>query len=133
MAPIGEDEEGYAAVALGCVEAIHNNTRHYTGLNVPNQGAIQGMADDDVVEVGCWIDAAGIRPAYVGAIPDHQLRLMQTVKLYERLAAQAILTRSRALAVEALTVHPLIGSYPLAEKLVDAFLQTHAALVGDWQ
>jgi 6-phospho-beta-glucosidase len=58
---------------------------------------------------------------------------MQTVKLYERLAAQAILTRSRALAVEALTVHPLIGSYPLAEKLVDAFLQTHAALVGDWQ
>lgn len=133
MTPVGDDEEGYAAVALGCVEAIQNNTLHYTGLNVPNRGAIEGMADDDVVEVGCWIDASGIRPAHVGAIPDHQLRLMQTVKLYERLAAQAILTRSRALAVEALTVHPLIGSYPLAEKLVDAFLRTHAALVGDWQ
>ena len=133
MAPVGDDEEGYAAVALGCVEAIQNNTRHYTGLNVPNQGAIEGMADDDVVEVGCWIDASGVHPAPVGAIPDHQLLLMQTVKLYERRAAQAILTRSRALAVEALTVHPLIGSYPLAEKLVDAFLRMHAALVGDWQ
>ena len=47
---------------------------------------------------------------------------MQTVKLYERLAAQAILQRSRDLAVEALTVHPLVGSYPLAQSLVGEFL-----------
>jgi 6-phospho-beta-glucosidase len=132
-AALGEDEEGYAAVALGCIEAIQWGDRHYTGLNIPNRGAIEGMADDDVVEVGCWIDADGVRPVHISAIPAHQLRLMQMVKLYERTAAQAILTRCRALAVEALTVHPLIGSYPLAEKLVDAFLRTHAALVGDWQ
>jgi 6-phospho-beta-glucosidase len=131
--PVGEDEEGYAVVALGCIEAIQRGDRHYTGLNIPNRGAIEGMADDDVVEVGCWIDADGVRPVHIGAIPAHQLRLMQMVKLYERTAVQAILTRRRALAVEALTVHPLIGSYPLAEKLVDAFLRTHAALVGDWQ
>ncbi len=130
--PIGEDEEGYAAVALGCVEAIQNNALHYTGLNVPNRGAIDGMADDDVVEVGCWVDATGIRPQRVGAIPAHQLLLMQTVKQYERLAARAILERRRDLAVQALAVHPLVSSYPLAEKLVNAFLTAHAGLVGEW-
>lgn len=132
MAPIGDDEEGYAAVALGCVEAIQNNVRHYTGLNVPNRGAISGMADDDVVEVGCWITADSITPEPVGPIPDHQLELMHSVKLYERLGAQAILTRSRDMAIQALTVHPLLGSYPLAETLVDAFLHAHHDLVGDW-
>jgi 6-phospho-beta-glucosidase len=127
-----EDAEGYAAVALGCIEAIQNNTRHYTGLNVPNRGAIDGMADDDVVEVGCWVDAAGVQPIRVGVIPEDRLLLMRTVKQYERLAVRAILQRDRSLAVQALTVHPLVGSYPLAEKLVDRFLLTHAPLIGQW-
>lgn len=132
MDPVGEDEEGYAAVALGCVEAIQNHTRHYTGLNVPNRGAISGMADDDIVEVGCWIDERGIVPEPVGVIPDHQLLLMQNVKQYERLGSHAVLRRDRSLAVQALTVHPLIGSYPLAEKLVDAFIRAHEPLIGAW-
>jgi 6-phospho-beta-glucosidase len=127
------DEAGYAAVALGCVEAIQNDALHYTGLNVPNRGAIDGLDDDDVVEVGCSIDAGGIRPERVGAIPDDQRLLMLAVKQYERLAARAILTRDRSLAVQALAVHPLLGSYPLAETLVDAFLQAHAPLIGDWR
>lgn len=131
-APVGEDEEGYAAVALGCIEAIVTGTPHYTGLNVPNNGTIAGMSDDDVVEVGCWIDANGAHPSPIGEIPQHQYLLMRDVKQYERLAVQAILSRSRELAVQALAVHPLVGSYPLAEKLVAAFLAAHRNLIGEW-
>ena len=58
---------------------------------------------------------------------------MQAVKLYEQLAAQAILQKSRAVAVQALTIHPLVGSYPLAEKLVDAFIEAHQEWIGEWQ
>lgn len=133
MQPVGDDIEGYAAVALGCIEAIATGAPHYTGLNVPNNGVIDGMDADDIVEVACWVDRDGIRPIHIGAIPDHQLQLMRAVKLYERLAARAILQKSRALAVQALTVHPLVGSYPLAEKLVDSFIQTHQEWVGQWQ
>jgi 6-phospho-beta-glucosidase len=71
-------------------------------------------------------------PQPVGEIPENQLLLMRSVKLYERLASRAILGKDRALAIEALTVHPLLGSYLLAEKLVDAFLAAHAEIVGDW-
>lgn len=132
--PVSHDDldEGYAGVALGCVEAIVTNTPHLTGLNVPNNGAIAGMRDDDVVEVTCRVDGSGITPLPVGEIPEHQLLLMRDVKQYERLAAQAILQRSRELAVEALTVHPLVGSYPLACKLVDEFLAAHRECVGAW-
>lgn len=133
LPPVAEDEEGYAAVALGCIEAIASDTPLYTGLNVPNNGSIDGMRDDDIVEVSCWIDASGVRPMRVGAIPEAQYLLMRDVKQYERLAARAILDRSTDGAVQALAVHPLIGSYPLAQKLVNAFLEAHRPLVGDWQ
>ncbi len=132
LAPIGDDEEGYAAVALGCVEAIANDATSYTGLNVPNNGAIMGMRDDDIVEVTCKVNAGGITPLPVGEIPEAQLLLMRDVKQYERLAARAILERSRVLAYQALAVHPLIGSYPTARALVDDFLAAHHDLVGDW-
>ncbi|MDQ7027898.1 MAG: 6-phospho-beta-glucosidase [Anaerolineae bacterium] len=133
MKPVGDDEEGYAAVALGCIEAIATNRLLYTGLNVPNNGAINGMEDDDIVEVACWVDSSGIRPIQIGTIPENQLQMMHDVKQYERLASQAILTKSRATAIQAITVHPLVGSYPLAEKLVDAFIDAHQEWIGTWQ
>ncbi len=130
--PIGNDDEGYSGVALGCVEAIARNTDHYTGLNVPNNGTIAGLADDDVVEVNCRVDGSGMHPIPIGEIPEDQYVLIRTVKRYERLAAQAILKRSKSLAIEALATHPLIGSYPLSVKLVDEFLAAHHETVGVW-
>ena len=132
MEPVADDEEGYAAVALGCIQAISTGTTTYTGLNVPNRGAIPQMLDDDVVEVTCRVNADSITALPVSGIHDDQLLLMQTVKLYERLASRAILERSRELAYEALAVHPLIGSYPLAYSLTDAFLDAHRDLIGAW-
>jgi 6-phospho-beta-glucosidase len=127
-----EDEEGYAGVALGVIQAIATHKPHFTGLNVPNNGAIDGLQDDDVVEVSCTVDAGGIHPIHIGAIPEGQYLLTRTIKRYERLASQAILNRSKIMAVEALATHPLIGSYPLAVKLVDAFVEAHHEWVGDW-
>ena len=72
LPPIADDDEGYAGVALGCVQAIATNEQHFTGLNVPNNGTIAGMEDDDVVEVGCLIDGDGPHPIAVGTVPDSQ-------------------------------------------------------------
>jgi 6-phospho-beta-glucosidase len=58
---------------------------------------------------------------------------MRAVKRYERLASQAILNRDRALAIESLLAHPLVGSYSLARTLVDEYLEAHKAFVGEWR
>src|SRR5262249_11449854 len=105
---------------------------HFTGLNIPNGDAISGMQPDDVVEVSCIVDANGPHALHIGAIPESQYLLMRDVKRYERLASQAILNRSRKLAVEALAAHPLIGSYPLAKALVADFLTAQREIVGTW-
>ncbi|MEO7913577.1 MAG: 6-phospho-beta-glucosidase [Roseiflexaceae bacterium] len=127
------DGEGYAGVALGIIEALETGEPLYTALNVPNEGAIEGMRADDVVEVSCVIDRDGVRTLPIGAIPEPQLQLMRQVKLYERLTVEAIATRSRATAVAALMAHPLVLSYSRAKPLVDEYLAAHAAYVGQWE
>lgn len=124
--------EGYAGVALSVVQAMQKGGPLFTALNVSNEGAIDGMADDDVVEVSCRVDAEGVHPLPMGEVPTMQLHLMKTIKLYERLTVQAIRERSRKLAVEALMVHPLVLSYSRAKALVDDYLVAHAPYVGKW-
>ena len=124
--------EGYAGVALSVIEALEKGGPLFTALNIPNQGAITGMADDDVVEVSCRVDQSGIQALPIGAVPASQLNLMHTIKLYEQQVVEAIHRRDRRLAVEALMNHPLVLSYSRASALVDEYLAAHAAYTGEW-
>jgi 6-phospho-beta-glucosidase len=127
----GEEGEGYAGVALDIVTSSQGEAREIVA-NVPNRGAVPGMADDDVVEVACRSDRSGLHPIPLDSVPQDALLLMQQVKRYERLTVEAVRTRSRECAVEALMNHPLVGSYSLARSLVDAYLDAHRQYVGEW-
>jgi len=73
-----------------------------------------------------------VHPVSIGAVPEGPYLLMRSVKHYERLAVEAILTRDRGLAVEALAAHPLVGSYALAAQLVTGYLDAHRHTIGEW-
>jgi 6-phospho-beta-glucosidase len=121
---ISESAEGYSAVALNVIEALVGNPAALI-LNVPNRGAVPGMADDDVVEVTCHVGSGVVRPIAVGPIPDHALGLMKTVKAYERLTIQAAVEGSYALAAKALALHPLVPSYNIARAILDDYRNGH--------
>jgi len=127
-----EEGEGYAGVALGVMCALETGQPLETALNVPNQGAIDCLFPDDVIEVSCLVADGGIHPITIGSVPETQQLLICSVKLYERLAVQAILERSRQKAVMALMSHPLVMSYPIAQAVLDDYLEAHAAFVGEW-
>jgi 6-phospho-beta-glucosidase len=128
-----EAGEGYAGVALSLIEALEKDIPLHMALNVPNNGAITGMSNDDVVEVSCRVDGKGIHVLPIGEIPAPQLSIMKAVKLYERFTVQAVRERSRELAILALMAHPLVLSYSRAKPLVDEFLIAHHVFVGDWK
>ena len=127
------DDGGYAGVALKFVNAVNSEKEVEMVLSVPNEGAIEGLADDDVVEISCKIDKNGAHPVKIGKIPDMQMNLIKTVKYYERMAVKAIEEKSIDTAVIALTVHPLVNSYSIAKKLVSNYLKAHAEYTGDWK
>ncbi|MCH4888982.1 glycoside hydrolase [Acidaminobacter sp. JC074] len=128
-----DDEGGYAGVALNFIKAYHSGKSVEMVLSIPNEGAINGLEDDDVVEISCTIKKGTIIPKHVGHVDDFQLNLIRTIKFYERNVVEAILEKSKSKAVKALTIHPLINSYDLAVKLVDEYLEAHKAYIGEWQ
>lgn len=123
------DEGGYAAVALRFIRAITDGENCRMVLSVPNEGAIDGLADDDVVEITCDIRADGAHPIRIGTIDEFQLQQIKRLKYFERCTIQAILHNDRDAAVKGLALHPLVNDVELAETLADIFFREYAAFI----
>lgn len=128
-----KDAGGYAGVALKFIEIMQSGKSDSMILCVPNAGAIKGLKDTDVVEITCDITPDGVIAHRFDDIDEQNLELIRRVKIYERLASRAIREKSKQAAVEALTLHPLVNSYSLAEKLVSDYLELNHKYTGDWE
>lgn len=110
---------GYAGVMLDCIQGLQSDTPKEVVVCVPNQGRLPFLRDSDIVELSCRAGAQGFCAEELsGPVPAHCVQLISVVKDYERKAARAICSRSEQLAVEALTLHPLVFSYSLAKQLL---------------
>lgn len=128
-----EDDGGYAGVALKFIETAQSGTTGTMIMCIPNNGSINGLRDDDVVEITCDVNADGCTPHYIGDVDEQNLEIIRRVKIYERLSSKAIREKDRAAAVQALTLHPLVNSYSLAKELVDEFIEHNKAYSSDWK
>ena len=123
------EDEGYAGLAMDVMQAIVQDRRATLVLNVRNDGCLSELEDTDVVEAVCLVDAQGIRPLAQPRLPDTILGLVESIKAYERKAVEAAVHGDREAGVLALALHPLVGSWPLARQLMDAYLEQHRELL----
>ncbi len=121
--------EGYEGLATGVMVSAVKRRKIPLILNVPNRGAIPNLRDGDIVEVTCLADEHGAHPLAQGSLPDVARALIDPLKAYERLTVQAAVEGSYEKALEALLVHPLVGSYQLAKSILDDYLSAHAAFL----
>jgi 6-phospho-beta-glucosidase len=125
--------EGYAGVAFNYIESVVQNKPIDLALNVPNDGAIAGLDDDDVVEVTCMVDKNGAKPVSVGTVGEDEFNLIRLIKRYEKLTVAAVRERSLELASLALMQHPLVGSYSLAKQLAKEYAEINTPFTGAWR
>lgn len=128
-----EDDGGYAGVALKFIETAQSKATGTMIMCIPNDGSIDGLRDDDVVEITCDVSADGCTPHHIGRVDEQNLELIRRVKIYERLASKAIREKSKETAVQALTLHPLVNSYSLARELVDEYISHNEAYSPEWK
>lgn len=114
---------GYAGVALRFIELRESGKEGNMILCLPNGDAIEELAPTDVVEVSVTIKDGEAVPHKMRDLPLLNTELIRRVKLYERLGAKAILNDDFDLAVDALTVHPLVNSYSLAKELMTLYVR----------
>jgi len=107
------------------MDAIHNDTGEELATSVPNQGTVDGIEADEVVEVVCRIGRKGAAPIPVGPIPLAFRGLVHAVKAYEVLTVEAAMKHDRRLLKQALLNHPLVGDAEVIDPMLDEMLAAH--------
>jgi alpha-galactosidase len=100
--------------------------------NVPNDGLIDNLPDGCCVEVPCLVDANGVQPTRVGALPPHLAALMQTNVNVQGLTVEAAVTGKREHVYHAAMLDPHTAAeldLDQIHSLVDELLEAHGDLV----
>ncbi|API92145.1 MULTISPECIES: 6-phospho-beta-glucosidase [unclassified Virgibacillus] len=124
-----EDRGGayYSDAAVRLITSIYTDKRDIQPVNTRNCGAIASLPAESAVEVSCVITKDGPVPLAMGDIPVAARGLVQQIKSFERIAAEASVTGDYNQAVLALTINPLTPSDTVAKQIVAEMMEAHKA------
>ncbi|WP_440897653.1 6-phospho-beta-glucosidase [Amphibacillus sp. Q70] len=115
----------YSDAAVRLISSIYNDKKDIQPVNTRNNGAIASIPNDSAVEVSCIITKDGPKPITMGDLPIPVRGLVQQIKSFERVSAEAAVTGDRNLAILALTINPLVASDKVAKQIVAEMLEAH--------
>lgn len=92
------------------MEAVLTDVPYRFNGNVMNTGLIGNLPPGCCVEVPCLVDARGVHPCHVGALPAQLAALDRTNVAVQELAVQAVLERDREAAFHACALCPLASA-----------------------
>ncbi len=112
----------YSDAACSLIDSIFNNKKDIQTVNVLNNGANTDLPDNASIERNCVIDRDGAHPLSIGRTPLKIRGLLQNVKAYEQLTIDAAVNGDYDCALQALAIHPLVGSATVAKQILDDIL-----------
>lgn len=109
--------------AIPIITAMLTNAHQYElSINAPNRGYVANLPDDAIVEVPAVVDANGIHPISIGALPEPIAALCRTqITIIDRVV-EAGVHGDRHAALQALLLDPHITSARQAEAILDELL-----------
>ncbi|MFM1790208.1 MAG: hypothetical protein RLZZ526_535 [Actinomycetota bacterium] len=116
----------------GIIHSIETGVERIVYGNVPNHGLISNLPDGCAVEVPCVVNADGITPRVIGALPPHLAALMQTNVNVQSLTVEASLTGRRDHVYHAAMLDPHTAAELSLDQiwsLVDELLEAHRGMV----
>ncbi len=119
-APVGELHRSQE-YTTGIMEAMLTNEPFRFNGNVMNTGLITNLPDGCCVEVPCMVDARGVHPCYVGALPAQLAALNRSNVNVHELAVQAVLEKDKEAAFHACAVDPLTASILPLDQIREMF------------
>lgn len=106
--------------AILIIEAIVTGKKMYdSSVNIPNSGLVSNLPQDLVIETPAWIDGDGIHGVVIGDLPKNIAGLLRIEATIQDLCVEAILQKSKSLAINCLSMDTKVGSVDMAEKIFD--------------
>ncbi|WP_041082184.1 6-phospho-beta-glucosidase [Thermotoga profunda] len=103
--------------------SLSSGTMHI--VNTKNNGAVNNLPDDYVLEIPCLVKAGRVFPVTLGRADEFAVGLTHTIKMYERLTIQAFLEKSKQKAIKAMLLHPLGPGIEDAQQLLEEILKSN--------
>lgn len=123
LKPSGED-------AVGLMEAIlFDLEKEFPALNVPNKGSVPGLGDETVVEVPARVNAQGIHPIKMQALPEAVTMMIRLQGSIHQLIIEAFQERSRNKLLQAVLLDPTLSSYANAIAMINEMCEVQKELL----
>ena len=106
--------------AIPIIEAIINDRNSYEfAVNIPNDDLIENLPQDLILECSATVNKEGVHGVKIGALPKSIAALLRIEATIQDLCVEAVLTRSKDLAIACLAIDPNVGSFEMAESIFD--------------
>jgi alpha-galactosidase len=113
-------------VPIICDIELDRNRRELAA-NVLNRGnAIGNLPEDAVVEVPIRVDAGGVHPVQIGALPEAIAGMCNLQISIQKLLVEAYRTGSRKALLQALLIDPVVDSYRRAREMMETMIKVEA-------
>jgi alpha-galactosidase len=132
----GEIAHAYSVVetsnerVIPIIAALSNDVaQSELSVNVANDGFIDELQAQAIVEVPGRVDPSGVSGLPVGALPRGLISMMRREVDIQMLTVEAAVRGDRGIALQALLLDPQIHSYAQATHLLDELLMAQKALL----
>ncbi|MHA1254924.1 MAG: hypothetical protein ACTSPS_04920 [Promethearchaeota archaeon] len=98
-------------------EILTNNKKYESSVNIPNDGLVDNLPQDLVIEGPAIVDKEGVHGVKIGNIPKNIAALLRIEATIQDLCVEAVLKKSKELAIAAIAVDPNVGSFEKADKM----------------
>lgn len=126
---MGKEATGERVIPM--IEGILTDSgQEEMAVNVPNAGLIDNLPEWLVVEVPATVDKNGVHGVPLGKLPSGFAGLLYNQVAIHDMTAEAILSGSREVVLQALLVDPIVHSKRAAEQTLDTMLELQADYLG---
>jgi len=118
--------------AAGIIHAAVTGQSALVYGNVPNNGLIENLPVECIVEVPCHVDRNGIQPIRIGRIPSQLAAVMRLSVSVQELTVEAALTKKRDRIYQAALLDPHTSAELSPDQiwtLVDDMIERHGDLL----
>lgn len=117
--------EAHGDMIISIAEAIHLNQNRYYIVMVENNGIIENLPADAIVEVTCLLGNRGPKPFHFGPVSTFYKGLLENQYAYERLTCEAYFEGSYTKALQALILNRTVNDAKKARKILDALIEAN--------
>lgn len=120
--------------AIPIIEAIITDRNSYeSAVNVPNDNIIENLPQDLVIECPVIVNKSGVKGVKWGKLSSDLAALLRIEASIQDLCVEAILQKSKDLAITALAIDPNLGSFEMAEQVFNEMRETQKDFIPNFQ